>query len=48
MSEIEKESVLEEIRYMKNLIEESSMDMDSQSKCIDTMSKILDICQVNY
>ena len=35
--------ILEQIRLIKNKIENSPMDFDEQSKCIDAMQRILNI-----
>ena len=40
--------ILEQIRLIKNKIENSPMDFDEQSKCIDAMMKILNLCNIEH
>jgi hypothetical protein len=40
--------ILEQIRIIKKHIENSPMDFDEQSKCIDAMMKILKLCQIEH
>jgi|SanBayMetagenome_1026888.scaffolds.fasta_scaffold109985_1 hypothetical protein len=40
--------ILEQIRLIKNKIENSPMDFDEQSKCIDAMMKILKLCEIEH
>ncbi len=39
--------ILEQIRLIKKHIEESPMDFQQQSDCINAMQKILDLCKIN-
>lgn len=48
LTEKQKNELLNEIRFIKNQIEESTMILDNQFKCIDAMARILAICEVNY
>ena len=40
--------ILEQIRLIKNKIENSPMDFDEQSKCIDAMMKILKLSHIEH
>lgn len=40
--------ILEQIRLIKNKIENSPMDFDEQSECIDAMMKILKLCKIEH
>jgi len=40
--------ILEQIRLIKNKIENSPMDFDEQSKCIDAMMKILKLSNIEH
>ena len=46
MTKIEKQ-VLNEIREIKVRIEESSMPLDTQYECIESMQRILNLLQIN-
>ena len=42
-----KNQILELIRVIKNHVEDSPMNFDAQSECIDAMQKILDLCNID-
>ena len=47
MSKIEFQ-ILQQVRIIKNKIENSPMDFDEQSKCIDAMMKILKLSNIEH
>jgi len=47
MSKIEFQ-ILQQVRIIKNKIEESPMDFDEQSECIDALALILNLCNIEH
>lgn len=42
-----KDEILEDIRLIKSLIEDSTMPLQLQFNCIDAMQRILNNCQID-
>jgi len=48
MSELEKNQVLEKIREIKILVENSNIELDKQSNIINSMMIILSNCEITH